>query len=485
MCLEGWAHGLAPQNTIFNSPLPVDIKYTDRPTPTAYAAIQPPNSLPKTLPMWRVLEKDGTDKSSGLSYGVVASGKGFLDSPDTEVISSGVNEKGIDAVAIGRQGSFMFWGFESGPKNMTPSGRNAFLNSIVYISKFDHAPVLVHKVAESRDWTIARVNYEQNLSGKAGYEQSLEQHASLEKMADEYRNKAKTQKLTDNEESFVRMADNEKPQTYEEYLSEQKKSLSRMFPAPILTQCGSNPQALRDYYKANYKYLMPSGPYATIADEDCKALGIGNNDVRLLDKCVDMDSKGEDKDRALRILHRYTTVDFATAGEWRAWLNENRSHLFFSDVAGYKFLSNKPMVAAAAVSKEQKLVVTQDNPVAFGASATCSGSVVTLKVNMALMDGWHIYASAPENSAYIVTKMDAELPKGATFEGDWSRPIEKLFEPGVMIIEGSAVFSRKVKFPAGLTGSVTIPVTLSWQTCDRERCLPPDSKTFNVTVALN
>ena len=35
--------------------------------------------------------------------------------------------------------------------------------------------------------------------------------------------------------------------------------------------------------------------------------------------------------------HGYTNETFETAAEWRKWLDQNRSQLFFSDVGGYKF----------------------------------------------------------------------------------------------------------------------------------------------------
>jgi hypothetical protein len=58
----------------------------------------------------------------------------------------------------------------------------------------------------------------------------------------------------------------------------------------------------------------------------------------LLDRCIDLLGKGEKKDLALRVLKRYTRESFADAQEWRAWLEKNRDHLFFTDTGGYKFL---------------------------------------------------------------------------------------------------------------------------------------------------
>ncbi len=47
--------------------------------------------------------------------------------------------------------------------------------------------------------------------------------------------------------------------------------------------------------------------------------------------------KKDKPDRALILLKRYTNENFDNAGEWRKWLDQNRSRLFFSDVGGYKF----------------------------------------------------------------------------------------------------------------------------------------------------
>ena len=55
--------------------------------------------------------------------------------------------------------------------------------------------------------------------------------------------------------------------------------------------------------------------------------------------------KKDKPDRALRLLQRYTNEKFDTAAEWRKWLDQNRSRLFFSDVGGYKFFVGPPKSA--------------------------------------------------------------------------------------------------------------------------------------------
>ena len=61
---------------------------------------------------------------------------GFEDSPEAEIISGGVSAKTWDAVAIGRHGNFLHWGFAASPDDMTEEARDVFANAVVYIAGF-------------------------------------------------------------------------------------------------------------------------------------------------------------------------------------------------------------------------------------------------------------------------------------------------------------------------------------------------------------
>ena len=89
---------------------------------------------------------------SEVDYGVVSDGHGFTDSPDCERISGGVNSKGPYAVAIGRQANMLQWGFYAAPDRMTESARKAFLNALVYMTRFDGEQPLVEKTSRGRSW---------------------------------------------------------------------------------------------------------------------------------------------------------------------------------------------------------------------------------------------------------------------------------------------------------------------------------------------
>ena len=83
------------QHAIFHTPNSVQLTIANEATPPAYAR----EGLGATMPMWRV-QTEGYTEGTGQPIGVVSRDAGFLDSPDVEWISSGVNSKNSNAVAI-------------------------------------------------------------------------------------------------------------------------------------------------------------------------------------------------------------------------------------------------------------------------------------------------------------------------------------------------------------------------------------------------
>jgi len=121
---------------------------------------------------------------------------------------------------------------------------------------------------------------------------------------------------------------------------EQNKSwMEQVLPEDLRKKFGLDADKYAAYYKENFEFLYPKGerPTQFVIDEDVKAVGPSNRRVELLDRCVTKLEKKQRADLALRLLKRYTKENFETAPQWRKWLDQNRSRLFFSDVGGYKF----------------------------------------------------------------------------------------------------------------------------------------------------
>ena len=126
-----------------------------------------------TMPMWRV-QTEGYLERNDMLVGVVSSDSGFLDSPDTEWISGGVNTKRPKAVALGRHGNFFHWGFAASPTYMTAEAKLVFVNAIHYISKFDgQAPIARREPGAS---TRNRIEDALARISEKGYARELEQH---------------------------------------------------------------------------------------------------------------------------------------------------------------------------------------------------------------------------------------------------------------------------------------------------------------------
>jgi hypothetical protein len=408
-------------------------------------------------------------------------GDGFTDSPDSEVMASGINSKSPTAVALGRQGPFFLWGFSAGPKDMTESGRRVFLNSIVYTAKFDRAPVLVRVTRDSRDrvpWMIgflaaAKENH-------AEYLEAVRKHNEAQKVA---REKARTapEQLTDEEKFLLKVT--EWPQ---ETLEGYSRHIYTAFPPDVVKRCGNNAAKYQAWYKENRPYLYGPRRYYAEVDEDAKALGIANYDPKLLDACVASLELGKDVERATRLLERYTGESFAKPAEWRVWLTASRADLFFSDMGGYRFFAKAGADAGhrRALRSASLDEPTATNPVALTATvrplSTTKGETTTVAVRMKMAPGWHTYASAGAEGSVEVTRLEEKLPNGVKAQGDWRNPDARPQRNGCEIYSGDAVFLRTFRLTSTDTGEVTLPIRVSFQACNEERCLPPTSITLKV-----
>src|SRR4030095_11781576 len=127
------AHGMRSEHEIFKGPLPVKIEFTEIATPKNYLNFPEGKNLPAKLKVWKV--HDGEFKEGGgVDVGLVCS-PDIEEAPDGEWISGGVNSKGPNSLAIGRQGNLFLWGFYGAPDRLTESAKRVFLNSICYIKQ--------------------------------------------------------------------------------------------------------------------------------------------------------------------------------------------------------------------------------------------------------------------------------------------------------------------------------------------------------------
>jgi hypothetical protein len=323
LCLTGRAHHLALDHPLFHKPLEVDPKLEQMPTPEEFPYFTLDKKLGPTMTVWKVQTKEFPEIDPGLASALY----GFTDSPDAEVFAQAVAAKGPDTVPLGRHASFFLWGFSAPPADMTPAGRRLFVNAVCYIRQFDGQRPLVRNQSQSREWVLRRALMPRFLS--QDYQQVVlrRQRALVEKHPDwvppDYKGGV---------DAYInRRVANE--------LAAEAKSIDEALPESLRKKFGMKVDRYEAYYRENLEFVRPAGAELKDfdIDEEAKAVGPSNRRVEFLDRCVTMLEKKDNPDRALRLLKRYTNETFDTAADWRKWLDQNRSRLFFSDVGGYKF----------------------------------------------------------------------------------------------------------------------------------------------------
>ena len=337
LCLDAQAHSWVKDHPIFKGPFKVKMTVEECQTPEEVFHYEYfyDTPAPKTLPMWRVQTK-GYKTDPGFTVGMVARPWGYTDSPDAEYISSGVCAKTIDAVAIGRHGNFLHWGFAASPLYMTDEAKTVFANAVAYIAKFNGKPIQARKFTEriaTREYLKELADHATKKSYEERVESDREWHAER---AAEYQKllakKQAGQELTKREQQELSYGDpgEYKPMTREAYLQRYLKEFYPMF--------GTDEAAYAKYFKDNYEYFYSEGFYNIFVDDDVKAWGIPNHNHALLDKAISCLENGTDIDRAKRILARYTMADFKTPAEWRKWYNKYKNKMYFTESGGWKFL---------------------------------------------------------------------------------------------------------------------------------------------------
>lgn len=485
LCLDADAHHWVKDHPVFTGPFPVEMTVRMQATPSdayhyAYFADGP---IPDSIPMWQVQTK-GYKTDAGFRIGMVARPWGFTDSPDAEYISSGVCAKTLDAVAIGRHGNFLHWGFAASPAYMTPESQTVLANAIVYIAQFAGQGVIARKYNDriaTREY-LKELKY---LSSREAYDERLLSDQEFDRMMLERQKvalvkKEKGEKLTQIDE----MSFDYKTQpsmTFEAFMKRSQKTRFDMF--------GTDSKAYVEYYDSNRDYFYGGeGMYNLIVDEDVKSLGIPNNDKRLLDKAIEMLEKGTDTDKASRILARYTLCDFATPGEWRNWYNTNKDRFFFTEAGGWLFLVNtrEPVVGndyhardAKPAGQNIRLENTDENnpvSVAVGIENAANGHKRVI-IKMKIHSGYHIYANVAKSDPFIATTVEMQLPAGCQLAGELKKPSFKAFNDN-----GTTIYEDEISFAQEISGTGIVKCVVGYQCCDAHICMPPVKKEFSLEV---
>ncbi len=498
LCLDADAHGMNLEHPIFKGPFKTSVSLTKQPTPEdalhyAYFQDEP---VPDSVMMWKVNTKGYiTDKN--FNIGMVSRPWGYTDSPDCEVISSGVCAKTIDAVAIGRHANFLTWGFIGGPQYMTDEAKVVFANAVVYMAQHKGLPI-----ARKFNDRISTREYLKEKIYLAKYSSYLERVKSDSIFYTENKiaydkamaKKKKGEELTGEDELALRYSDGTIPpkMTYTEFLKRYQKGLFDQF--------GEDEQAYIRYYQENKPYIYGGkGMYELSLDEDAKAWRIPNNDIRLIEKAVECLEQGMEVERANRILERYTLCEFTQPGEWRNWFNKYKDKIFFTESGGwffmvneqgapgndYKALKRREAAKNAKVSADSGNALmeepTEANPVIVLPQAKrIDDKTVEVKISFRILAGYHIYREVASSDPYIALKLDFSLPEGCQLKGELTGAAAKPFgSNGTTIYEDNVTLTQLVSYTK-LPEAVKCHV--GFQCCNSQACLTPFEKEFTINV---
>jgi hypothetical protein len=119
----------------------------------------------------------------------------------------------------------------------------------------------------------------------------------------------------------------------------------------------------------------------------------------------------------------------------------------------------------------------------YGAKKISATEAVVF-IKATIDEGWHLYSQTVSEGGPVKTTFSFAPSTAYTLNGATQEPkpivrMESAFDMKVGFFERSVIFQQKVKvkkLPVAVKG------TVEYMTCNDEKCLPPDTQSFNITI---
>ena len=136
--------------------------------------------------------------------------------------------------------------------------------------------------------------------------------------------------------------------------------------------------------------------------------------------------------------------------------------------------------AGAGGSPGTPVQLTDDrNPVYLQAEAVKTDKGKDIVVFQKIHPGYHTYAVVPSDEVFVVTTVEIKLPAGYEKVGPLYVPEAQLLDAsGTTVYRGTGEFRQAVKGE----GEGEAIVTVTYQCCNNNTCLVPETKTFTVKL---
>lgn len=422
-CLDNEAYLVNTSHPIFEGPLSV--------TPTLVEKRCPHSKL--KIKAWKVEEPQERP-------GLVSSRKHFASSKDSEIISGGVNMKGVSGVPLVREAHRLLWGFVASPKDMTQEGQRVFVNALAWIHRFDGEVQTVFAGLHKREEIDSVLKSPYVNSG----------------------------------------------------------NLNRWFPAKLIEQTGGDKEKVREHFAGRMAYVYaPTGSGQLQIDEEAEQLGTPNNDPASIAKWIEL-LDGDQEKLGFRLLQRYTQQRIRRKAEpWREWFEKNKELLRFNDERGYRFFVKQKNAEPSSVKRAllgqgdgAGLELSEVSPVVFergldslhlidGVAHQYCGWKITLVIRARVKESWHFYSASEDNGTNIPTKIEVDLPEGMQFVDEWKYPES---EHGELV--NGATFERVIRVGDEPVDLTEIKGSIRFQACTAEKCLRPQTLNFTLPITV-
>ena len=119
------------------------------------------------------------------------------------------------------------------------------------------------------------------------------------------------------------------------------------------------------------------------------------------------------------------------------------------------------------------------NPVYLQAEAVPTDKGKDIVVFQKIHPGYHTYAVVPADEVFVVTTVEITLPEGWEKVGPLFVPEASLLDAsGTTVYRGTGEFRQAIKGE----GAGEATVTVTYQCCNNNTCLVPETKTFKVKL---
>ena len=419
ICLAGYALNIRKDHKIFNEPNKVNLTIKKEKTPRGIFNFLNGKTMSDKIDMWKVQTEDYKD-GQGYFIGEVLNGDGFNDSPDCEFISGGESDKDIDAMAIGRNGNMLHWGFSASPKFMTQEAKKVFINAIYYIKNFKGQIPYVDFLASAKtdlEFKLYRGYFKKELMEKFGNDKE----------------KCKKYYLENWDYTYA-------------------KGMSKFFVDEDAKEMGI---ALND------KKILDACIQLLHKEESFQ------KGIRLLKKYTHKSFET-----------KLEWENWYSKNKNQLFYSEVGGYKFYSNAeTGNKSKLNQIKNTKTITNKE-------DDKVQIKLSCRhLEKNIYEAKVEFKIKENWHIYSFVPENAAYQQTKIQFEFPNNYKALGSIIQPEGKVYEsnPDIKIYYGDIQFTQKFEVSSKKNNQI-INCKIDYQACDLSSCDLPKSKVLQLKL---